>query len=439
MTLSRRAALLGLPLAVSGCGIFDSILGDNKAKLGGKREAILGTRAGLEVDAANGRAVTVPPPMTVSAWTEAGGNGTHAFGNIAVTGLKPAWTADIGAGGGYRAKLTSQPLVQNGTVYVMDSDGQVSAFDLASGSRRWRTDTEADDSRSSNIGGGIAIQGGKIYATTGRGDALSLEAETGKILWRKNIGVPARSGPTLANDRMHFTTLDDQLLALSLPTGERVWGYTAASTNTTVLTDAAPAVSDGLVVAGFGSGDLVAVRADSGVLAWSDTLASSRGRNSSVDLSAIRGLPVIDQGRIYAVGVGGLILALDVRSGRRLWEREVGGGQTPWIAGDWLFVQTTGQALAAINAGDGRVRWLQDLPRWDNPAKQRDPIFWSGPLMANGKLLLAGTSSIAVSIDPVDGHILGTQQMSSAVSVAPVAAAGSVLILCDDGTLQAFR
>ena len=439
MSLSRRAALLGLPLAVSGCSIFDSFLGDNKTKLSGPRETILGSRGGLEVDAANGRSVTVPPPMTVSAWTSTGGNSTHAFGNIAVTGLQPAWTADIGAGGGYRAKLTSQPLVQSGSVYTMDSDGRVSAFDLANGSRRWRTDTEADDSRSTNIGGGIAIQGGKIYATTGRGDALSLDAGTGSILWRKDLGVPARSGPTLANDRMHFTTIDDQLLALSLPTGERVWGYTAAGSSTTVLTDAAPAISDGFVVAGFGSGELVTVRADSGVLAWSDTLASSRGRNSSVDLSAIRGLPVIDQGRIYAIGVGGLILALDLRSGRRLWEREVGGGQTPWLAGDWLFVQTTGQALAAISTGDGRVRWLQDLPRWDNPAKQRDALFWSGPLMVNGKLILAGTSSLAVSVNPVDGRILGTQTMSSAVSVAPIAASGTMLILCDDGTLQAFR
>ena len=438
MTLSRRAALLGLPLAVSGCGIFDSILSDNKAKLSGKRESILGTRGGLEIDA-SGQPVTVPKAVPVGAWTENGGNATHALGNIAVTGLQPAWTASVGSGGGYRAKLTGQPLIENGSVYTMDSDGRVSAFDLATGSRRWRTDTQADDSRSSNIGGGIAVQGGKIYATTGRGDALALDAGTGNILWRKDISVPARSGPTLTSDRMHFTTLDDQLLALNLSNGERAWGYSAAQADTTVLTDAAPAIADGFVIAGFGSGELVAVRAESGVLAWSDTLASSRGRNSSVDLSAIRGLPVIDQGRLYAIGVGGLIVALDVRSGRRLWEREVGGGQTPWIAGDWLYVQTSGQSLAAISAGDGRVRWLQELPRWDNPAKQRDPIFWSGPLMANGRLLLAGTSSVAVSINPLDGHILGTQSVSSAVSIAPVAASGTVLILCDDGTLQAFR
>ncbi|MDT7951860.1 MAG: PQQ-binding-like beta-propeller repeat protein [Acetobacteraceae bacterium] len=439
MSLRRRALMLGLPFAVSGCGLFDSILGENKAKLSGTREAILGSRGGLTVDAANGQTVTVPAPINVAEWVEAGGNATHAFGNIAVTGLKPAWTADVGAGGGYRAKLTAQPLIQNGSVYTMDSDGKVSAFDLATGSRRWHTDTQADDNRSTNIGGGIAIGGGKIYATTGRGEALALDAGTGAIQWRKDIGVPARSGPTLSNNRMHFTTIDDQLLALSLPTGERAWSYTAETAKTTVLTDAAPAISDGFVVAGFGSGELVSVRADSGVLAWSDTLASSRGRNSSVDLSAIRALPVIDSGRLYAIGVGGLMVSLDLRSGRRLWERDVGGGQTPWLAGEWLFVQTSGQALAAINAGDGRVRWIQDLPRWDNPAKERDPIFWSGPLMVNGKLLLAGTSSTAVTINPLDGRILGTQTMSSSVSVAPVAAAGTVLILCNDGTLQAFR
>ncbi len=437
MRLSRRAAL-GLPLALGGCSVFDNILGENKPKLSGKRESILGSQGGLAVDS-SGRTITIPPASPVASWPQPGGMPSHAVGNVAVSGFKPAWTSDIGSGGGYRAKLTAQPLVQDGTVYTMDSDGVVCAFDFARGSRRWRMETAADDSRSSNIGGGIALEAGRIYATTGRGDALALEADTGRIVWRKPIGVPARSAPSLANGRMHFTTLDDQLLALSLPTGERVWGYTGTSSATTVLADASPAIADGFVVAGFGSGELITVRAESGVLSWSDSLASSRGRNSSLDLSAIRALPVISNGRVYAIGVGGIIVALDLRSGRRLWERDIGGSQTPWLVGDWLFVQTSGQSLAAIDANDGRVRWLQDLPRWDNPAKQRDPIFWSGPLMANGKLVLAGTSQVAVSVNPTDGRILGTQEMSSAVSVAPVAAAGSLLILADDGTLQVFR
>jgi len=82
---------------------------------------------------------------------------------------------------------------------------------------------------------------------------------------------------------------------------------------------------------------------------------------------------------------------------------------------------------------------VQDLPRWENPAKQRDPIFWSGPLMASGKLILAGTSQQAVSVDPVSGRLLGILDLGSSVSISPVAAAGTVLILTDGGSLKAFR
>lgn len=439
MNPGRRATLIALPLLLSGCSLYDSLLGDDKKKLEGKREPVLGARGGLAIDATDQRTVSVPAAVQVGSWPQNGGTPTHSIGNVTVAGFAPAWSTGIGAGGGYRAKLTSQPVVDKGVAYTMDSDGNVAAVDLASGSRRWRVDTQAEDSRSTNIGGGIAVENGTIYATTGRGEALALEAATGKILWRKSIGVPARSGPTLAGGRMHFTTLDDQLLALAMTNGERVWRYQGSDAATTLLADAAPAISEGFVVAGFGSGELVAVRADSGALVWSDTLAASAGRNSLLDLTAIRALPVIDRGRVFAIGVGGLLVSLDLRTGRRLWEREIGGGQTPWLAGDWLFVQSSNQSLAAVNADDGRIRWIQELPRWANPARQRDPIFWSGPLMASGKLILAGTSEQAVSIDPASGRILGSQDVGSSVSVAPVAAEGTMLILTNSGTLRAFR
>ncbi len=439
MRLSRRAALLALPLGLGGCSLFDNWFGDNKTPLAGRREAILGTRGGLEVDPADHRTVSVPAPAPVPAWPVSGGTPTHVVGNVAVGGLQPAWSSDIGEGGGYRAKLTAQPLLAGGAVFTMDSDGQVAAFDLASGRRRWRTDTQGDNDRSTNIGGGIAWESGTIYATTGRAEALALDAASGQIKWRKGLDAPARSGPTMAGGHLHFTTLDDRLLALDATNGNRVWAYGASTTGTTVLADAAPAISEGFVVAGFGSGDLVAVRADSGVLVWSDSLASARGRASEVDLSAIRALPVIDRGRVFAIGIGGLLVSLDLRSGRRLWEREIGGGQTPWLAGDWMFVQTLDQTLAAISADDGRPRWIQELPRWRDVVRRSDPIFWAGPVLANGKLILAGTNAMAVSVDPVSGRILGTQELSGSVTIAPSAAAGTLLVLSDDGTLQAFR
>ena len=440
--LTRRGALL-LPIAAAGCNTLDNLFSDSKPPLEGKRETISATRRGLNVDQMDGRSITLPPAAPMPSWPQPGGGPTHMVGHVAIGGFNPAWRASIGEGGGYRQKITAQPIVFNNRVAAMDSDGTVVCFALDTGGRIWRTDTEADENRSTNVGGGISWgseggPAGTVYATTGRAEILALDAGSGAIRWRKPLGSPARSAATVADGRLLVQTLDDRLLAYSTA-GERQWSYQAATVATTLLGQAAPAVSDGLIVAGFGSGDLVALRAESGALAWSDSLASARGRNSLVDLSAIRALPVIDQGRVFAIGGGGLLVGLDLRSGRRLWEREIGGLQTPWLAGEWMFVQTAEETLAAIGRDDGRVKWVTDLPRYDNPEKRRDPLFWTGPVLAGGKLILSGSNSTAVSVDPVSGRVLGRIELRDAAAVPPVVAGGTLLLVTDDGTLQAYR
>ena len=158
-----------------------------------------------------------------------------------------------------------------------------------------------------------------------------------------------------------------------------------------------------------------------------------------MDLSAIRALPVLDRGRVFAIGVGGLLVALDLRTGRRLWEREVGGTETPWLAGDWLFVQTSEQTLAAIGRDDGRVRWVTDLPRYEDAERQQGPLFWTGPVLAGGKLVLAGSNEQALSVDPITGRVIGREDLRGPAAVSPVVAANTVFILTEDATLQAFR
>ena len=426
-------------VALSGCSTLDGLFGSNKDPLPGRRETVGATRRGLSVDASDTRVITLPPARDMPTWPQPGGGPAHMGGHITVSGFNPAWRASIGDGGGYRRKITASPIVIPGRVVTMDSDGLVSAFDIQNGSRLWRTDTQGEKDRSTNVGGGVSFADGVVYATTGRAEIMALDAASGAIKWRKPLGAPARSAATVADGRLMVITLDDRVQAFSAATGERQWSYQAATAATTLFGSAAPAYADGLLVAGFGSGDLVALRAETGGLAWTDSLASGRGRGSLVDLSAIRALPVIDAGRVVAIGGGGLMVSLDLRSGRRLWEREIGGMQTPWLAGDWLFVQTLEETLAAVGREDGRVRWVSDLPRYDDPDKRRDPLFWTGPVLASGKLILAGSNGFAFSVDPLTGRVLGKAELRDAASLAPVAAAGMLLFVTDDGTLQAFR
>ena len=237
---------------------------------------------------------------------------------------------------------------------------------------------------------------------------------------------------------MFVPTIDERLVALSTSDGKQIWTYQASAAATIVLGEPAPAYADGLVVAGFGSGDLVALRADTGSLVWSDSLAAARGRNSLADLSAIRAMPVIVNNTVYAIGVGGLLLALDLRSGRRLWEREAAGQNTPLIAGDWMFVLTLDQQVACLSRTDGRIRWITQLARYANVAKSRDPIYWTGPLRGGNYLYLAGSTEKLTAVNPMTGEVLGVMDLPANVSVGLVAAGGKLFVVTDDSSLTAY-
>ncbi len=436
-SLLRAASVLSVA-ALTGCNYVEDLFESSKPALPGKREAVMAGSRGLQVDASFKVAVNLPQPVLNPEWPQSGGNPAHLMGNVQLGDLRRSWRRSIGEGGGYRQKITATPVIAGGQVFTMDSDGAVSAFDLANGTRHWNTDTEPKKDRSTNVGGGLAAVGGTVYATTGRAEALALDARTGKITWRSPLDTPARSAPTVADNRLFVTTLDNRMLALNTADGKRLWNYQATSAATSVLGEPAPAFSDGLVVGGFGSGDLVTLRADTGTLAWSDSLAAARGRTSLADLSAIRGLPVISDNVVYAIGVGGLLLALDLRSGRRLWEREAAGEHTPWVAGDWLFVLTQDQTLACLSKADGRVRWLSQLPRYGNVERSRDPIFWTGPILGGQYMYCAGSTEKLIAVNPVTGDVLGEQDLPDNVSVGMVAAQGKLFIVTDDSTISAL-
>ncbi|WP_158746762.1 PQQ-binding-like beta-propeller repeat protein [Acidisphaera sp. L21] len=439
---SRRVLLRTVSLApiavLAGCNTLDDLFESDKPPLPGKREAVIITTRGMQVDPSDHRPVNLPAPVLNAEWPQSGGGPAHVMGNVALGDLSQHWRRSIGEGGGYRQKITAAPVIAGGRVYTMDSDASVSAFDLASGSRQWRVDTQGEKDRSTNVGGGLAFAAGVVFVTTGRSDVLALDPATGKTNWRVSIGAPARSAPTVVDGRLFVSTIDERLVALSTSDGKQLWNYQATSSSTIVLGEPAPAYADGLVVAGFGSGDLVALRADTGTLAWSDSLAAARGRNSMADLSAIRALPVIVDNVVYAIGVGGLFLALDLRSGRRLWEREAAGQNTPCIAGDWIFVLTLDQQIACLSKADGRIRWMTQLARYEDPAKSRDPIFWTGPLLGGQYLYLAGSTEKLTAVNPQTGEVLGQQDLPDAVSVGLVAAGGKLFVVTDDASLTAF-
>ena len=424
-----------LPLAapLTGCGLFGEA---KKPILVGHRENVLSVGAGLTVDPADTTPISLPEPVAVAQWPQPGRVPSHLSVNAVQSGMTRRWVARIGEGG----VLSAQPMVAEDRVYSMDGAGVISAFSLHTGTRVWRTPTKPKKMRSSNLGGGLSVAGGVVYVVDGVAESLALDADTGEIKWRVDVGTPGRSAPTIVGDRMVFGTIDDRLIALETATGRQIWAFSATQSETIVFGQPAPAIVDDVALAGFGSGDIAAVRMQTGEAVWTDTLGAGGGRNSIMDFSSIHGLPVIADGTAYAISLGRVLTAIDMRSGRRLWERTVSGKDNLIIAGDWLFVLSVEQQLACLDKSDGHVRWVTVLPRFRRTKVQKGAIVWTGPVLADGKLLCVSdyAKQAMISVDALTGALGPTIKLKSPSRIAPVVAQGLLLVVTDDGKLTAY-
>ena len=443
--IGRRAALLGSATLLGGCDTLrdwvDGALGTTKVPLTGERVAVMAAERGMAPEAiAQGRAFSLPAPALNTEWPTAGGNAGHAPGHLSLPSpIGEVWRSSIGSGTGYRQRLTAAPRVVGDTIYTVDAFGWVTALDVARGSRRWQTDTRPRRDRDGAVGGAIAFANDTLYCATGLAEIMALDPATGAIRWRAALPAPARGGLTVAGNRLLVPTIENQLLGLSAEDGARVWTFRATPVQALPLGLPSPAVEGDVAVGGFPSGEIVCFRIADGRVQWSESLGTTRGGVSIADIGAITALPVIDRGRVFAIGMAGAATSLDLRSGRRVWEREVGGTQTPSVAGDWMFALTRGSALMALTREEGRARWITQLPAFANEARSRDPIAWGPPVLAGGRLLITGSHGQLLEVNAENGAILTRLRIPAGSSLQPVVVNNSVYLLTDNGSVVALR
>ena len=438
-SVQKIALVLAAATLLGGCNPFKK--GTVKTPVVGERISVLTSEAEISIDDATAALpFSLPPAVANEEWTQPGGNAAKSMGHLALgSSLGTAWSVSIGQGNTRASRLASSPVIGGGRVFTIDTIGTVRAFDIRNGGQVWSSSFGADINRDSNYGGGVAYDNGRVYATNGTGYVAALDAATGGAAWTVRPGGPLRGAPTVAGDAVYVMSQDNQLYSLKAADGATNWSSAAALEIAGVFGSASPSVAAGTVIAGFSSGELNAYRYENGRQVWQDTLSRTSISTSVASLSDIDADPVIDGGQVFAIGKGGRMVALELNSGQRQWEQNIAGIATPWVAGDWVFVTTDEAKLIALHRSNGRVRWINQLPRWENEKGKKGPIFYYGPVLAGDRLIVAGSNGVLINVNPDNGSFQSQTNVGAGVGLQPVVAGSTLYILDDRGRLTAFR
>jgi outer membrane protein assembly factor BamB len=464
MSMKPRILLvLAAASLLAGCAVTDEIgswfsSSGKKSTLRGVRIPVMSLDESLKPDPTIATMpVVLPPPYRNTEWPQPGGYAGNAMYHLSAPGrLREVWRESAGKGSDIDSDLTSSPVIGGGMIFALDSEAHIWVFRAANGQEVWNRRLAPKNGTDmptlwgllgkantveppQGMGGGVAYDDGKIFVTSGFGVVICMDAKTGKDIWRKDLGMPIVNAPVVNGGRIFVSTHDNHFYALAEVDGRQLWDHQGITEAAGILASTNAAVSGETVIVPYTSGEIFALRVQNGQVGWSDVLSRSGHVTALSQLDDIAGRPVIDRGVVYAISQSGLMAAFSLNTGERMWARDIGGIETPWAAGDFVYVLDLNARVICLTRKEGKVRWIHQLPQYENQEKKRDPILWAGPVLVQDKLIVTSSNGYAQALSPYDGKLAGRVEIPGATTIAPIVADGTLYLYTADAELVALR
>jgi len=437
-------AVMGLIIMMallSSCSSLRST-SNSRTSIPGERIGVLTFEQALEADEQLASLqVTLPKPYINENWAQPGGNMLHLLHHLEIAdNPEKIWSYDIGTGSGGRGSMVSQPVVKDNVLYAMDAGAKITAINADTGRKLWDRSFEIEgETTKLAYGGGVTVGDDKLYFVTGYGHFGALNVATGETIWVDLVGVPMRGAPTYADGRVFGVTHDNHVYAMDSETGEILWDEVGIAENAGLAGAASPTVIGNTVIVSYSSGEVYAMRVENGRVLWTDTLNRQGRLTAMATLRDIDGHPVFYDGNVYLISHSGRMAAVNLRSGIRVWEQNIGSGYTPWLAGDYIYIVTPDSEVLCITRRDGRIRWITQLERFEDPDIRKLPVHWRGPVLAGDRIIVTSSHGYAVTLSPYTGAVTGGIELPGDTDQSPIVSNGTLYFMGKNAEIIAMR
>jgi outer membrane protein assembly factor BamB len=320
------------------------------------------------------------------------------------------------------------PVIKDGTIFTFDTSGVLSAVDLESEKKLWKSRIFKKSFLQNYKTPRIGYGDGRLVVIGGSNQIAAADAVDGEILWSKSISSIPISNPVIGKNLTYVLSDNNKLYAFNSESGDLVFTHSGVSRSTAILGAADPVIIGDYLIVSYSSGEIYALNNKTGEALWSQDLNLNKATNSNFYLNDIDATPLVKDGVIYTIGNGGLMMAIEVKTGNYLWRKNIAGLTDFWGAGDFLFVINNDNKLLAISKKTGGIKWISQLPYLEDEDKIQTKFTYSGLVMAGGKLVISKADGEILIVSPVDGKIEKTFEIGKRISHAPIVIDGKIYL-----------
>jgi outer membrane protein assembly factor BamB len=285
------------------------------------------------------------------------------------------WEQSVGG-----AITANMPAVVAGVVYVADAGGGVTAFDAATGARRWEVPLGSAANTSPAVGGGVVVVGDAA------GDVVALDIRDGGRRWAFRTGGEVRSSAAILEGVVYVGSADGNLYAIDLASGAERWRFAVGG-----AISRSPAIDAGVVYVGAAEGIFSAVDATTGIRRWQKVLGPGQIASPAVADGLVVAASGLDDAAIVHI-----LFALDAASGAERWRFSAPSGEQ-------LIIGSLGEGSVFAPSDDGNVYALDrdtGKPRWQFGDHG---VLGAGSALAAGVLYVAGGDRAVYAVDVLSG------------------------------------
>lgn len=311
------------------------------------------------------------------------------------------------------------PYIASNTIFV--SGGRfASAWDKSSGKLIWRVDI--GEKISAGVNGALAHKNGQqVFIGTTTGNAISLDAKTGKIQWVERLSSEILAVSPSKNGRVAFRSVDGKLHGLLATSGELIWQNSQPSPALTLQGASVPIIIGSLIISGFDNGKLVAYRLDNGQEVWKVAIAEVRGNTELERIIDIDGKIMSLGNALFSSSLHGKMTGLNLENGKLVWSKSFSSstgvnanplglyssddkgniwkldpqtGVAVWKMDDLQRYKPTlpalaGSSLLAVADKKGNIHWISTTTGLFVARSQGDPAGYSVEPKVNGNSIYA--------------------------------------------------